>query len=210
MKIPHGPILVVEDIANIRDLLRVTLSFKGYPVLTANNGEEAFEIVEKERPALVISDVLMPKMDGFALTHKLRTDPRFHDIPIMLISATYVNPEDRAFAERLGAIHYLEKPVETDDFLLSVAELLTQGPPDLPEPMDEREFCDGYRDRLEEKLTEKNQQIARTRRLLTKLSPDQKPAFESLLKEEIAQREEIQRELDHLYMILKNADNEDS
>ena len=75
MTIPYGPILVVEDVPNILDLLAVTLRFKGYPVSTAANGQEAIERIEEQRPALIITDILMPKMDGFALVHRLRTDP---------------------------------------------------------------------------------------------------------------------------------------
>ena len=74
MSIPYGPLLVVEDVQHILQLLEVTLRFKGYPVVTARNGQEALEIIEKEHPALVITDILMPKLDGFALVHRLRTD----------------------------------------------------------------------------------------------------------------------------------------
>ena len=76
MNIPYGPILVVEDIPNVLELLEVTLRFKGYPVVTARNGQEALEIYPRERPALVITDILMPTMDGFCLAHTLRKDPR--------------------------------------------------------------------------------------------------------------------------------------
>src|SRR5574341_894527 len=125
MSIPYGPILVVEDIPNILQLLEVTLKFKGYPVITAANGQEALECVEREHPALVITDILMPKLDGFALVQKLRTNPRTNDIPIIFLSATFVTPEDKAFAIRLGVARFLEKPVDTEEFLLSVAEVLT-------------------------------------------------------------------------------------
>lgn len=121
MNIPYGPILVVEDIPNILELLEVTLRFKGYPVITARNGQEALELFEKEHPALVITDILMPKMDGFALVQQLRTNPKTNHIPIIFLSATYVTPEDKAFAMRLGAVDFLEKPVDTEEFLLTVA-----------------------------------------------------------------------------------------
>ena len=60
MIVPYGPILVVEDVPHILELLAVTLRFKGYPVVTATNGEEALEMIAKERPAMVITDILMP------------------------------------------------------------------------------------------------------------------------------------------------------
>lgn len=203
MSIPYGPILVVEDIPNILELLEVTLRFKGYPVITATNGQEALEQVAREHPALVITDILMPKLDGYSLVHKLRTHPKTSRIPIIFLSATFVTPEDKSFAMSLGAARFLEKPVDTEEFLLTVAEVLTMGPASLPAPMGEREFYRGYRDRLESKLRHKNVQILRTERLLITLPSEQKPSFESLLEEARRQRSEIQAELDELYHLME-------
>ena len=204
MNIPYGPILIVEDTPNVLELLDVTLRFKGYPVVTATNGQEALEKINHERPALVITDILMPKMDGFSLAHTLRRDPRTLAIPIIFISATYVSSEDKAFAMRLGAVRFIEKPVDTEDFLLSVAEVLTQISPTMPRPMDEKSFYRGYRERLEAKLEYKNTQIGRIERLLNTLLADQQPAFQSLLNSAINDRVEIQRELDSLLELLAN------
>ena len=203
MNIPFGPILVVEDVPNVLELLEVTLRFKGYPVATARNGQEALERISQERPALIITDILMPKMDGYALAHNVRKDPRTRQIPIIFLSATYVTPEDKKFALSLGAVRFLEKPVDTEDFLLTIAEILTMGGSgSTAEPLSETEFFDGYRDRLEQKLRHKSTQISRTERLLTTLPEEQRPAFESLLKQAIADRDEIQIELEQLYKLL--------
>jgi CheY-like chemotaxis protein len=202
MNIPFGPILVVEDVPNVLELLEVTLRFKGYPVITARNGQEALEKVASEHPALVITDILMPKMDGYSLAHRLRTNPETRLIPIIFLSATYVTPEDKKFAVSLGAVRFIEKPIDTEEFLLTVAELLTQGPDPVPEPLGEREFYQGYRERLEHKLRHKNTQIARTENLLTTLPQTQRQAFESLLKQTMGDRDEIQAELDTIYRIL--------
>lgn len=202
MNIPFGPILVVEDIPNVLELLEVTLRFKGYPVVTAKNGQEALEQIQKERPALIITDILMPKMDGYALVHKLRSDPTTRNIPVIFVSATYVTPEDKKFALSLGGVRFVEKPIDTEDFLLTVAEILTQGIATQPRPMPDEDFYRGYRERLEAKLRHKNTQIARTERLLQTLPEEQKPAFQSLLEQAIRDRDEIQAELDELYRIL--------
>ena len=202
MNIPYGPILIVEDSPNVLELLDVTLRFKGYPVVTATNGQEALEKIRRERPALIITDILMPKMDGYTLAHTLRKDPLTLSIPIIFISATYVSSEDKAFALRLGAVRFIEKPVDTEDFLLSVAEVLTQNSPTMPRPIDEKAFYRGYRERLEAKLQYKNTQISRIERLLDTLQPDQQPAFQSLLNSAINDRAEIQRELDSLLDLL--------
>ena len=198
-----GPILVVEDIPNVLELLEVTLRFKGYQVITARNGQEALDAIAKELPALVITDILMPKLDGFALAHKLRISPLSRLIPIIFLSATYVTPEDKAFAITLGAVRFLEKPVDTEEFLLTVAEILTQGPPTAPAPLNEQQFYLGYRERLENKLRHKNTQIARTERLLPSLPAEQKEAFESLLEEARLHRSEIEHELNELHILLE-------
>jgi len=132
MNVKTGPILVVEDIPNVLELLEVTLRFKGYPVVTALNGQEALEAVERERPALVITDILMPRLDGYAMAQNLRTNPRTRSIPIVFLSATYITPEDKAFAMSLGAVRFLEKPVDTEEFLLTIAEVLLTGPANIP------------------------------------------------------------------------------
>ncbi len=208
MNIPYGPILVVEDVPNILELLAVTLRFKGYPVLTALNGEEAMKRISEQRPALVITDILMPKMDGFALMHRLRTDPKTNQIPVVFLSATYVTPEDKTFALSLGAARFLEKPVDTEEFLLTVAEILTQGPPEVPPPMSQSEFYQGYRERLESKLHHKNAQISRTERLLKTLPEEQKPSFEALLEEARNHRKQIEIELNELYEIINQQKKE--
>jgi CheY-like chemotaxis protein len=203
MSIPYGPILVVEDNPNVLELLEITLRFKGYPVVTAQNGQEALEKIAQERPALVITDILMPKMDGYALAHALQKNPLTLQIPVIFISATYVTQEDKQFALSLGAVRFIEKPIDTEDFLLTVAEILTQGiSTPIPGPLGEEEFYDGYRRRLENKLRHKNTQIARTERLLQSLPEEQKPAFEALLANAVSDRDEIQSELNQLYRIL--------
>ncbi|MFH2102197.1 MAG: response regulator [Chloroflexota bacterium] len=202
MSIQFGPILVVEDVPNVLELLEVTLRFKGYPVVTARNGQEALEAIEKEHPALVITDILMPKMDGYALAHRLRTGAKTRNIPIIFLSATYTTLEDKEFALSLGAARFIEKPIDTEEFLLTVAELLTQEPEPIPEPLGEAEFYQRYRERLEYKLRHKKTQISRTERLLASLPEAQRPAFQALLRQVMSDRDEIQAELDQIYQIL--------
>jgi len=203
MTIPYGPILIVEDIPNILELLDITLRFKGYPTITARNGQEALERIAQQHPALVITDILMPRLDGFALVHHLRIDPETSNVPIIFLSATYVTPEDKAFALSLGAVRFLEKPVDTEEFLLTVAEVLTESPAAALKPMGEQEFYRGYRDRLEYKLRHKLGQIQRTERLLKSLPEEQKMAFNALLEEACSQRDAIQHELDQLNSLME-------
>lgn len=194
-----SPLLVVEDVPNILELLDVTLRFKGYPVITAGNGEEALAIIPNQKPALVITDIMMPRMDGYTLAYNLRRNPETSHIPIIFLSATYVTPEDKDFAMSLGAVRFMEKPVDTEDFLLTVAEVLTNPKGALSPPMDKQQFLDGYRRRLEVKLGHKNAQIVRNERLLNTLPDSLKKSFEDMLQDNYAQRDQIQYELDEIY-----------
>jgi CheY-like chemotaxis protein len=198
----QGPILVVEDVPNVLELLEVTLRFKGYEVASAHNGLEGLEMVKKVNPALIITDILMPKMDGYAFVQKLRTDAENRKIPVIFLSATYVTPEDKRFAMSLGATRFIEKPIDTEDFLLTIAEIMVQDPATLPQPLDSKDFYQGYRERLEQKLRHKNMQIARTERLLPTLPEEQRPAFQSMFQQALGDRENIQAELQEIYRII--------
>ena len=194
----QGYLLVVEDIPDILNLLDTTLKFKGYRVVTARDGQEALDIIQKEHPALIITDILMPKVDGFNLVHQLRINTETRKIPVIFLSATYVTPEDKAFAVDIGVTHFVEKPVNLEDFLPLVATLLEQGVPATQEPLTDPDFYNGYRRRLEAKLNQKMKQIIRDQGLLDTLSEEEKPAFLASLQQAISQRDEIQHLLDRI------------
>ena len=78
MDTTQGPLLVVEDVPDTRNLVELTLKFKGYRVVTATNGQEALKAIEEERPSVIITDILMPRMDGFTLVHRLRVRSKCH------------------------------------------------------------------------------------------------------------------------------------
>lgn len=192
----------MEDVADTLNLLEAALKFKGYRVVSARNGLEALEAIQKERPALVVTDILMPKMDGFNLVHRLRINPETRDIPVVFLSATYVEMEDKAFASAIGVACFLEKPIDLELFLRTIKELLQKGPLS-HEPIQEREFYEGYRKRLETKLEQKITQIARDERLLETLSEAEKPPFRASLHQAIAERDEIRLLLDQIRSHLK-------
>jgi DNA-binding response OmpR family regulator len=198
MDTQSGYLLVVEDIPDILKLLDATLKFKGYRVLTARNGEEALEVIQKEHPLMVITDILMPKMDGFSLVHTLRIHSETRSIPVIFLSATYVAPEDKAFALNIGATRFIEKPIDLELFMKTISELLLQGAPASQEPLTEPDFYIGYRKRLKTKLNQKMTQIARTERLLETLPEEEKPSFQASLQMAISEREEIEKLLDQI------------
>ena len=205
MDTSQGYLLVVEDIPDILNLLDTTLKFKGYRVITARNGEEAMEVIQNEHPDLVITDILMPKMDGFSLVHRIRIDPKTRDIPVVFLSATYVLPEDKEFALTLGATRFIEKPVALDVFLPVIAELLSQDAPAF-EPLNEFDFYDGYRKRLETKLKHKNIQIARDEHLLGTLPEEERKSIKINLSHSISERDEIHHLLDEINEQLEHID----
>jgi DNA-binding response OmpR family regulator len=198
MDTSQGYLLVVEDIPDILNLLDTTLKFKGYRVVTARDGQEALDIIQKEHPALIITDILMPKVDGFNLVHQLRINTETRRIPVIFLSATYVAPEDKAFAVDIGVTQFVEKPVDLEEFLPLVAEMLAKGTPASQEPLTDPDFYNGYRRRLEAKLDQKMKQITRGHGLLSTLSEEEKPAFMASLQQAINQRDEIQRLLDRI------------
>lgn len=197
----HGPILVIEDVPNVLELLEVTLRFKGYEVVTARNGKEGLEMVNKANPAMIITDILMPVMDGYAFLQKLRLLDS--QIPVIFLSATYVTPEDKDFAMRLGATRFIEKPIETEDFLLTVAEIMMRDDNISAIPLNDLDFYSGYRSRLEQKLHHKNSQIARTERVIPSLPEEQRPAYEAMLINEKNDRNSIELELQEVYGMLE-------
>jgi CheY-like chemotaxis protein len=199
---PTSPsILVVEDITAVRELIELQLKARGYKVVSARDGQEALDLVAQQRPAAIVSDILMPRVDGFALAHQLRAQPGTAGIPIIFLSATYVSAEDERFALNLGALRFLPKPVDADELVGSLEQALV-GTGQVPPPLTEREFYIGYRQRLKTKLQQKQQQIVRTQQQLVTVPESQRETYRHALAEAQAQHAEIQRELDALSQML--------
>jgi CheY-like chemotaxis protein len=198
-----GYLLVAEDDPDIRKLLNTTLTFKGYRVVTAHNGREGLEFIQKERPLIVITDIMMPQLDGFGLVHRLRIDPQTRDIPVVFITATYVSRADQEFALNIGATRFIQKPVDLEKFLATIEELLEQGPLPTVEPLKEFNFYDGYRKRLEIKLDQKIKQIAREEHLLTTRPDEANQAIIASLHHAIYERDEIKLLLEQIHIQLE-------
>jgi CheY-like chemotaxis protein len=209
MNTKQGYLLVVEDIPDILRLLDATLKFKGYRVVTAPNGQEALEAIQRERPALIITDILMPKMDGFSLVHRLRINPETRDIPVVFLTATYVAPEDKAFALTIGVNRFIEKPVDFEQFLPAIEEILAKGPSAPLEPLNEADFYEGYRKRLEKKLNQKMTQIARGEHLLKTVSQEEQSTIRASLQQAQNERQEIQHLLDEIHEYLDKINKRD-
>ena len=115
-------LLVVEDNIELLMLMNQLLSTK-YHVETATNGKEAMEIIQKEELDIIISDVMMPVMDGLELTKNIKADPNFQHLPIILLTAK-TQEEDRAEALQIGADSYVTKPFKLSDLELRINNIV--------------------------------------------------------------------------------------
>lgn len=112
-------ILVVEDEAPIRELLKMELENEGFIVEVSENGLEALEKIKTFLPDLIVSDVMMPDMDGFTLQEKLSKDPIYKEIPLIFLTAKS-DKKDIRFGKSLGAEDYITKPFEFEDLRVSI------------------------------------------------------------------------------------------
>lgn len=122
-------ILLVEDDNNLREIYSARLEAEGYEIFSASDGEEALAIAVKQRPDLIISDVMMPKISGFDMLDILRSTPETKDVKVIVMTALS-QEEDRQRGEQLGADRYLVKSqVTLDDVVSMTRELLESTSP---------------------------------------------------------------------------------
>src|SRR5450759_2183707 len=119
-------VLIVEDHEENRNLLKMRLEENGDRGKAAGDGLEALPAARRDPPDVIVSDVLMPKMDGFALCRAWMQDTALRPIPFIFYSGTYVHPDDEQFAMAIGAVRYLIKPVEAEVFLRELRAVLQQ------------------------------------------------------------------------------------
>ena len=112
---------MVDDDKNTRLLLRAVLEAENYTVITAGNGVEALEIMDREHIDLVVLDIMMPKMDGYELTEALRSAD--NNLPILMVSARQL-PEDKHKGFLVGTDDYMTKPIDEEEMLLRIRALL--------------------------------------------------------------------------------------
>ncbi len=116
-------ILIADDSATIRKLVGFTLKFKGYNVLTANNGKEAWDMLQNEKCNLVIIDILMPVMDGFQLLSKIKSEEKLKNIPCVILTVEG-DEASKQKGKEFGADSYLVKPFQPQQLLAKVKEFV--------------------------------------------------------------------------------------
>ncbi len=121
----HKRLLLIDDDPNLILLVKDYLEFRGYEVITAENGQEALDVLQKDTPDMIICDVMMPQMDGYSLVEHVRKDPRTSWIPVLFLSAKGQS-QDRVKGLNTGADVYMVKPFEPEELVAQVESSLKQ------------------------------------------------------------------------------------
>ena len=119
-------ILVVDDDPNVIDIITISLENKGFTLVSASDGTEALEKLKIFIPNLIILDIQMPKMDGYELIKRLKKEPKFNFIPIIVLTGTYISQEDIKHGLTLGATKYLTKPFDITALVKEIEDCLCQ------------------------------------------------------------------------------------
>ncbi len=157
-------ILVVEDREDSRILLMKQIRAYGYEVMAAANGVEALEQALAEPPDIIVSDIMMPKMDGYQLCQECKQNDKLKGIPFVFYTATYIKEEDEKLGMSLGAITFIRKPTEPDDLVRMLYEIVEKAksgtlPPPKVAPLEPSLFLTEYNKRIVAKLEEKMAQL---------------------------------------------------
>lgn len=152
-------VLIVDDQYINRYLLEKLLTGYGYSVLSTEDGMQALETLRTEHVELIISDILLPKMDGFQLCREVKKDPELAKIPFIFYTAAYTEQKDREFAESLGADSFIIKPTDPAEFIAIIRDLIHEIPEEQIESktiiLGENEYLTEHNKRLIHQLEKK-------------------------------------------------------
>jgi len=157
-------ILIVEDNEDSRNLLVKQLRAYGHEVTAAADGVEALEQALAQPPDVIVSDILMPKMDGYQLCQECKQNDKLKDIPFIFYTATYTKEEDEKFALSLGGAAFVVKPTEPDVLVQMLSEIVEKAKsgalaPSAVAPLEPSLFLTEYTKRIVAKLENKVTQL---------------------------------------------------
>jgi CheY-like chemotaxis protein len=160
-------VLIVDDININRMILRVAFEADGHTALEAADGIEALETLAREKVDAVLSDILMPRMDGYRLCHEIRMNDHLRNLPVVIYTSTYNSPSDEKLAGSFGADKFLKKPAPFQAVLTALHEAIAM-PHTAPRPeaWEEAEVLKEYSNILVAKLETKNVELAEANRRL--------------------------------------------
>jgi len=153
-------ILIIDDKEENRYLLEKLLEGVGYEVISAINGKDALEKLRSDGFKMIISDILMPEMDGFQFLKNVKDDNNLKNIPFVFYTATYTSDEDKKFGLKLGADEYILKPLNPEELIKIVQSIIVDvesGEYKSKKPVTEKEeeIFKLYNERLVQKLEKK-------------------------------------------------------
>ncbi len=156
-------ILIVDDIEDSRMLLKKILESAGYSVTTAVNGRDGMDKARSSFPDLIVSDILMPELDGFGFCREIKKDDRLHKIPFIFCTATYTDQKDENLAAALGASRFIVKPVDSKVFLELIKDVIKENEHDIAQKPEQlisaEELLSVHESRILNKLNEKHQDL---------------------------------------------------
>ncbi|GHC58597.1 sigma 54-interacting transcriptional regulator [Ulvibacter litoralis] len=203
-------ILIVDDLFENLYLLKVILEQAGYKVIEANDGKEALGKLHKTKVSLIISDILMPVMDGYMFCQACKKDEAFKNIPFIFYTSTYIEKTDEDFALKLGATYFLRKPTNPDKIIQVVKKILDEDEapkkPQEKEMYSEHEVLKLYSNRLITKLEQKK--IDLEKEIFERKKVEQKLINENAILDLIANNTPIKKVFNHIienYEALKPA-----
>ena len=178
-------ILAVDDRSDDLYLLQKMLEGKGFEVIPATNGKEALEKIKESTPDLVISDILMPKMDGYQLLKEMKSAKKTREVPFVFYTATYTSKKDEKFAYSLGASRFIIKPQEPETFIEIINKavkdhgegILTSSKPTIETG---EVYLKEYNERLVQKLEDKVTELATANETIDRSRTFLKALLESL------------------------------
>ena len=180
-------VLIVDDLAENLYYLEALLNGNGYQVDTARNGKQALESARNSPPDLVVSDILMPVMDGYTLCREWRADQKLARIPFLIYTATYTGPKDEALAYSLGVDRFVIKPQEPGPLMDVITEMLaasSKGGDSTPVGVteSEAELLKAYNETLFHKLEKKMADLEMVNQELLQEITERKQAAVELLQ----------------------------
>lgn len=187
--------LVVDDSRNERKIIRFSFECHGYCVIEAANGRQGLEMAQLERPDLILSDTLMPVMDGFQFLYELKSTPGLAHIPFIFFSAPYTGAREEELALAMGARAFIRKPKNPDELYEEVGRVMasvTAGTARVSQQKCERALVENYSQMVAAKLEEQVRELSEVNRNIMKLNCE----LEKRVLDRTAQLEEANSELE--------------